>query len=204
MKIVVFGASGPTGILTVFQALDKGHTVTAFARDRKKVTIEHKNIRIVEGDILDYAKVKEAVEGQDAVISALGVAGRKYSTVLSDGTSNILKAMDETGVKRFICMSSAGVLGNDSSFFFEKIMVPLFLRQVFEDKKRQVQVIRESKADWVIVRPVRLTDSPKTNTYKVSAGNPQSSRVPRADVADFMLKLLTDKKYDGQTPSIYS
>ena len=204
MNIVVFGASGRTGILTVFQALDKGHMVTAFARNQKKVTIQHKNIRFVEGDILDYEKVKQAVAGQDAVISALGVENRKYSTVLSDGTRNILKAMEETGVKRFICMSSVGILGNDAGFFFGKIMIPLLLRQVFEDKKRQMEVIRESKAEWVIIRPVGLTDSPKTGKYRINLGNPASSKIPRADVADFMLKLLTDKTYDGQMPSIYS
>jgi putative NADH-flavin reductase len=204
MNLVVFGASGRTGILTVFQALDKGHTVTAFARNQKKVTIQHKNIRFVEGDILDYEKVKQAVSGQDAVISALGVESRKPTTVLSDGTRNILKAMEETGVKRFICMSSVGILGNDAGFWFGKIILPLFLRHVFDDKIRQMEIIKASKAEWVIVRPVGLTDSPKTNTYKVSLDNPKSSKIPRADVADFMLKLLTEKKYDGHIPSIYS
>ena len=204
MNIVVFGASGRTGILTVFQALDKGHTVTAFARNQKKVTIEHKNIRFVEGNILDYEKVKQAVKGQDAVISALGVESRKPTTVLSEGTRNILKAMEETGVKRFICMSSVGILGNDAGFWFGKIILPLFLRHVFDDKIRQMEIIKASKADWVIIRPVGLTDSPKTNTYKVSLDNPKSSKIPRADVADFMLKLLTEKKYDRQIPSIYS
>ncbi len=204
MKIVVFGASGRTGILTVFQALDKGHIVTAFSRSQKKVTIQHKNIRFIEGDVLDYEKVKQAVEGQDAVISALGVESHKYTTVLSDGTKNILKAMEETGVKRFICMSSAGILGNDSGFLFGKIFMPLFLRNVFADKKRQMKVIQESNVDWVIIRPVGLTDSPKTGNYKVSTDKPKSSRIPRADVADFMMKLLSDKKYDRQMPSIFS
>ena len=63
MKIAIFGASGRTGILTVYQALDKGHQVTAFARTPSTVTIQHKNLRVVQGDILEYDKVKQAVEG---------------------------------------------------------------------------------------------------------------------------------------------
>jgi putative NADH-flavin reductase len=204
MKIAIFGASGRTGILTVYQALDKGHRVTAFARKTSSVTIQHKNLTIIEGDILDFDRVKKAVEGQDVIISALGVESRKPTTVLSEGTRNILKAMEECGVMRFICMSSAGILGNDAGFFFGKIIMPLFLKQVFLDKVRQMKIIQESKSDWVIIRPTGLTDAPKTGKYKITMGPPVSRRIPRADVADFMLKLMTDKQYDRQMPAIAS
>jgi putative NADH-flavin reductase len=204
MKIAVFGASGKTGILIVYQALNQGHIVTAFARQATKVTIEHKNLRVVEGDVSESGRVLQAVEGQDAVLCALGNDRNRPNTVLSDGTRNILAAMEKAGVKRFICMSSAGILGNDGGFWFGKIIMPLFLNHVFEDKKRQVKVIRESSAEWVIIRPVGLTDSPKTNTYKINAGIPTSKSVPRADVADFMLKLITNQQYDGTMPAISS
>jgi putative NADH-flavin reductase len=202
MKITVFGASGKTGILLVYQALEKGHSVVAFARRASAVHIQHRNLRIVEGDILDYAKVKEAVGGQDVIMSTLGVNDRKYNTVLSDGTGNIIRAMKECGLKRFICMSSAGVLGNDGGFFFGRIMVPLLLKQVMADKKRQLEVVRASGLDWVVIRPSYLTDSPKTGKYRISSGPPESRKVPRNDVADFMLRLMTDKQYDGQVPAI--
>jgi len=101
-------------------------------------------------------------------------------------------------------MSSVGILGNDAGFWFGKIFLPLFLKHVFEDKKRQMKLIQESQADWVIVRPVSLTDSPKTGSYKVNPDLPTSRSIPRADVADFMLKLCTDKKYDRQMPAISS
>jgi len=204
MKIAVFGASGKTGILVVYQALNQGHQITAFARQPSKVTIQHKNLRIIEGDIMDYSKVNQAVEGQEAVISALGVNKNKPGTILSEGTRNILKAMEANGVKRFICMSSAGVLGNDAGFWFGKIVIPIFLRYVFEDKKRQLTVIRESASDWIVVRPVGLTDAPKTGTYKINPGNPTSRTIPRADVADFMIKLCANKQYDRSWPAISS
>jgi len=204
MNIVVFGASGRTGLLTVFQALEKGHQVTAFARKASSVTIQHKNLHVIQGDILEFEKVKEAILGQDVVISALGVESRKYTTVLSEGTTHIIRAMEESNVKRFICMSSAGILGNDGGFWFGKIILPLFLKQVFEDKKRQMKLIQESTLDWVIIRPVGLTDAPKTGKYQIYGKIPGSATIPRADVADFMLKLMTDKKYDRMMPAISS
>jgi len=204
MKITIFGASGRTGILTVYQALDKGYQVTAFARNPTTVTIQHKNLIVIQGDILDYAKVKQAIEGQEVVISALGVESKKFTTVLSEGTRNILRAMEECQVNRFICMSSAGILGNDAGFLFGKIIIPLFLKQVFLDKVRQMKIIQETNLDWVIVRPTGLTDAPKTGKYKVTLTPPVSRRIPRADVSDFMLKLILDKQYDRQMPAIAS
>ena len=204
MKLVVFGASGKTGILLVYQALNQGHTVTAFARQSSKVTIQHKNLNVIQGDVLEPEKVREAVEGQDAVLCALGCDKNKPNTMLSEGTRNILEAMELKGVRRFICMSSAGVLGNDAGFWFGKIFMPLFLNHVFADKRRQVKVIEGSNTDWVIVRPSGLTDAPRTNTYKIAPGVPVSHSIPRADVADFMLKLMTDKKYDKTMPAISS
>lgn len=204
MKIAIFGASGRTGILTVYQALDKGYSVTAFARKSSSVTIQHKNLHIIEGDVQEYKKVKEAVEGQDVVINTIGVESRKQTFVVSEGTRNIIRAMEECGVSRFICMSSAGILGNDGGIIFGKIIKPLFLRNVFLDKVRQMKIIQESKLNWVIIRPTSLTDAPKTRKYKITLGSPASGSVPRADVADFMLKLLTDKKYDRQMPAIAS
>ena len=204
MKIVVFGANGRTGLLTVFQALEKGHQVTAFARKASSVTIQHKNLRVLQGDILEYEQVRRAVEGQQVAICTLGVQSRKYTTILSEGTANIIRAMNELNVKRFICMSSAGILGNDSGFWFGKIILPLFLKQVFEDKKRQMKLLQESNLEWVLIRPVGLTDSPKTGKYQIFDKIPGSSTIPRADVADFMLKLMTDKKYDRMMPAISS
>jgi putative NADH-flavin reductase len=202
MKIAVFGASGKTGLLLVYQALEKGHSVTAFTRRAASIPSEHRNLRIIEGDILDYEKVKETLTGQDVVMSTLGVNERKYNTILSDGTRNIIRAMKECGVQRFICMSSAGVLGNDGGFIFGKIMVPLLLKQIMADKKRQLEAIRESGLEWVVIRPPYLTDSPKTSKYRISEGKPLYRSIPRNDVADFMLKLMTDKQYDGQIPAI--
>jgi len=204
MHITVFGASGRTGLLTIFQALNQGYSVTAFARHASNVTIQHPNIQIIQGDILEFDKVKQAVDGRDVIFCLVGVDKNKPNTILSEGTRNILRAMEECDIKRFICMSSVGLLGTDAGFWFGKIIIPLFLRHVFEDKNRQMRIIQESNADWIIVRPVGLTDAPKTGSYTITFGLPMSKSVPRADVADFMLKLCTDKKYDRQMPVISS
>ena len=73
MKLLIFGATGGTGRKLVEQALEQGHAVTAFARDPGKVKTTHLNLTVVKGDILEPASVTAAVQGQDSVLSALGI-----------------------------------------------------------------------------------------------------------------------------------
>ena len=207
MNIVIFGASGGTGRELVRQALARGHAVRAFVRNPPALAMGHANLKIVKGDVMDYGSVEEAIKGTEAVLSALGVRALGKSRILSDGTKNIIRAMEKFGVKRFICESSLGV--GDSrgqvGFLFDYILVPLFLRNIFKDKEVQERCIQESRLDWIIVRPARLTDGPRTGVYRsgFSAGERSiKGKISRADVADFMLDQLTNDAYVRKTPGL--
>jgi putative NADH-flavin reductase len=203
LRILIIGATGGTGRQLVKQALDLGHEVTAFVRKPAKLKIEHPNLRVVKGNVLDYASLESAMRGQNAVVSALGHKRLFYPTkILSRGTSNILRAMKTCNVPRFICESSLGVgsatgrLGLMSTF----LMIPLILPFYFSDRVRQEKLIEESDTDWVIVRPCMLTNSEPKGSYRhgPNVGNfILTRRISRADVADFMLKQLTDDDYIG-------
>ena len=72
MNVLVFGASGATGREVAEQALDRGHSVSAFVRDPDKLEIKHANLTLMVGDVTEYALVERAVRSRDAVASALG------------------------------------------------------------------------------------------------------------------------------------
>ena len=80
MKLIIFGATGRTGLALVSQALDKGHNVTAFVRNPKAMNIQRPDLTVAQGDILDYESVHAAVQGQEVVLSALGVTSFKKNT----------------------------------------------------------------------------------------------------------------------------
>ena len=200
-RLLVIGATGGTGEQIVGQALERGLEVTALARDPAKVRVTHPNLRVSRGDVLDPATLDAAVEGQEAVVSALGHR-RLFSPsrVQSDGTRNVLHAMSKHGVHRFVCETSLGLgnsvgrMGLPGTLFF----LPVFLAIYFWDKARQEQVIAASDREWVIVRPGILTNGAKRGTYRhgVDAGSYiLPGRISRADVADFMLNQVTDDAY---------
>jgi len=205
MNIIIFGATGPSGRLIVEQALEQGHNVTAFARNPDAVKIHNDKLTVIKGDILDPSAVENAISGKDAVLSALGVRKLGKNTILSEGTKNIIAAMENHGVKRLVCMTSLGVgdSKDQPAWLFRAIIRPLLLRNVFIDKEEQERLVKASKLDWIIVRPAGLTNGPRTGSYKHWVGElkaPITNRISRADVADFMLKQLTDETYLRKTP----
>jgi putative NADH-flavin reductase len=66
MKLLIFGATGTIGRQVVWQALEQGHTVTAFVRDPAKLEIQH--LKIFQGDVLDFRSVQQAVQQQEVVL----------------------------------------------------------------------------------------------------------------------------------------
>lgn len=205
MKLVVFGSTGSIGHQLVVQALEQGHTVTAFARDPAKVEIEHESLTVVQGDALDSASVEHAVAGHDAVLCALG-AGAK-GTVRTEGTRNIVRSSEKAGVSRFICLSSLGIgdSRDNLNFFWKHIMFGLLLRQAYADHVSQEDCVKESRLDWTIVRPGAFTDGSRTGEYRHGFSGTDTTikgKVSRADVADFMLKQLTDRTYVHETPGL--
>ena len=210
MKLLIFGATGGTGIQLVRQALEQGHAVTAFVRDPAKLDIIHPGLKVVKGNVLDPVSVLKAMEGQEAVLSAIGAPASKTGTIRSAGTLNIIQAMQQAGLKRLISQASLGYGDSKKTldqtpFIFKYIIVPFFLKKGFADHALQEAYIRKSGLDWVIVRPGNLTDGNLTARYKHGFAATEKGlqvRVSRADVAHFMLRQLNENTYLHQSPGI--
>lgn len=208
MRLLIIGATGGTGRQLVAQALARGHHVTAFARTPSKVRTRHERLSVAKGDVLDHASVEAAVRGQDAVLSALGHKRWLFpTTILSDGTRNVIRAMTALGVRRFVCETSLGVADSRGrlGLSYTLLLVPLLLHFYFRDKELQERYIKESSLEWIIVRPGGLTNGRKRGVYRHGHQVGHwlwTVRISRADVADFMLNQLTDTSYLRSTPGV--
>lgn len=207
MNIIIFGASGRTGRELVQQALAQGHPVTAFVRDPAKLDFQGAHLRVMQGDVTDYASVEQAVTGQDAVLCALGsFTPTKRDPTLIDGMRNIIQAMEQAGVRRLIYLSFLGVRDGRQGLgpVVNYIVAPL-LRNPIADHEEKESLIKQSRLDWVIVRPPRLTSGRHTGIYR--SGEQIAARsliltLSRADLANFMLKQLTDYTFVCKAPRV--
>lgn len=198
MNLTIFGGTGRTGDRLIRAALDAGHTVTAPARDPARLSIAHPALRAVRGDVLDPPSLDATVDSADAVISAVGAAGRGATTVYSAGAANILSAMRRADVRRLIVLSALPVTPRAEVSALERLVVYPILYRLFgehyADMARMEQVLRCSELDWTIVRPPKLTDRPGTGRYRVAINQhlPNGRSISRADLATTMLGLLDD------------
>lgn len=200
MNILIFGASGATGHHLVRQALDQGHQVTAFVRDPARLTISHRRLTLVQGNVRDLTAVQRAVNGQEAVISALGATHMfTFDQVLIDGMANIIQAMESLAVRPLVYLSALGVRESrrDAGFMIRQL-APTLLRTEIRGHEVRENMIRQSNLAWRIVRAPILTNGSLTKTYRSGeklVANQFAASLSRADIAHFMLTQLTDCHY---------
>lgn len=200
-RVLIIGGTGGTGHQLVKLALERGYVVTVLVRDPSRLDIQHPRLTVIQGDVLDEEAVEAAIRGQDAVLSALGHKRYFYPTrILSEGTRNIVRAMETHGVRQLVCETALGI--GDSAgrlgLYYTLFVIPVVLPFYFWDKTRQERLIAASRLEWVIVRPGVLTDGDARG--RIRHGRHVGSliltvRISRGDVAGFMLDQLESGVY---------
>ena len=203
MKIIVFGATGGVGQHVIEQALEKGFEVTAFVRTPSKIELKHEQLHVIQGDAFNKEEVATAIAGQDVVVSCLGSSqGMKKSTELEQMTKNIVDGMKAHHVKRIIYTASAGI-NNEIPGITGK-MVMKMLKNALTDHRNAVDYIEANDLNFTIVRPMGLTNDSFSGEYReAKVGVPEKAKsIPRADVAHFIVKALSNKQYENSSVSV--
>jgi uncharacterized protein YbjT (DUF2867 family) len=210
INLTVFGATGGIGGHVVRQALDAGHKVTAVVRDPARFGVSHPALEVATvAGLTDPEVLRPLLEGSDAAISGVGPRGRKDGPVASTTTRGILRAMEASGVRRFVAVSAVpvGPVPDGESFLNRRIVLPLIsaiARDVYVDLAEMEDEIRRSTTQWTIVRPPKLVNKPLTGEYRTVVGGnvPRGYTISRADVADAMLAELDDPATIGQAVGV--
>ena len=204
MKVIVFGATGKTGLHVCRQAVEQGHQVTAFTRSASKIDGLAPDLQVAQGDVTDADSVAASVAGQDAAIVALGSNGLRDKTTLSVGTRNVVDGMMKHEVGRLVVLSAAGVGESWGQIpWLARIMFRTMLRNIYADHVAQEKLVRGSSLDWTIVRAAILKDGPATNDYTAS-NTARVGHINRADLARFLVQQVDDVAYSRQAISVTS
>ncbi len=207
-KIALFGASGQTGQHFLTEALEKGYEVKALARNPQKISQKNMKLEVVKGDVLNIQDVRQVVEGCDIVVSLFGHVKGSPEWLQTDGTKNIVQSMKEKNVERIISLSGGGLPfpEKDEPKFADKLIrtiMKIAVPKVLNDAIKHHEVLKKSGLTWTIVRGPRLTNDPKVGTYRVGwVGVNTSTKISRADLADFIVSLIEDEKFMYQMPFV--
>jgi len=202
-KLVIVGANGGIGRQCVEHAHQAGHLVTAILRNPAKLAIEHPNLKKVSGDVMQPGAFENNFENQDAVISAIGVAGGfgsdKPTALYSQGNANVLKAMEQKGIKRMFLISASAIEISPVLPFYirliEKYVVQKLLKHMYTDLLKMEAVIKSSNISWTIIRPPQLTNQAVTGTYRIAINTflKNCLKISRADVAHFIFNNVANR-----------
>jgi putative NADH-flavin reductase len=210
LRVAVFGASGNIGRHVVAQLLTDGHSVTAYVRNLSKLTASHPNLTVIKGELGDPAGVARAVEGADAVISALGPSLKRGATgtPVADGTRTIVKAMEEAGVRRFVGLATPSVADVRDRPTLKAKALPVMARLMFPNALTELvgmtEAVTSSDLDWTIGRITSPNDKAPKGTIRAGflGRDKVGSAMTRADIATFLVRQLTEDTYIRAMPAI--
>jgi putative NADH-flavin reductase len=206
MNILVIGTRG-IGREVIKQALEMGHTVRALSRHPENIKITDPKLTIITGDAAKPEDINKAAVSMDVIVSAIGTPpSNKKITLFTSAARSIISAVKNNGVKLLISVTGigAGDSNGHGGFIYDRIIFPLLLKKVYEDKNSQELLIKQSDINWIIVRPGLLTNSQLTQKYRVLTDlkGVKSGSISRADCAHFILTQAASRTFIKQTPLI--
>lgn len=193
MKLFVVGATGRTGSLVVELALARGHEVTAFTRRPEAVTLRDPRLRVAQGDGRSLDDLAQ-VAGHDAVLSIVAAPDLKQTTVAEHVTRNLVRVMNDHGVRRIVVTSSHALVARKPKL--AAALARIVFRHAYADARNMEAVLRQSPLDWRIVRANRLVDKRGVGSVvRVPDGQDFVGGVgelTRADLAATLLDVVAD------------
>jgi uncharacterized protein YbjT (DUF2867 family) len=183
-NILILGAGGRIARHAIDLLLkNKNYYLTLYLRRAKRLgKIKSSSVRVIEGDVLDFKKLKEAMEKQDVVYANLdGKLGKQ--------AMNIVKAMNESGIKRLIFITSLGIYDEVPGKFgaWNKKMIGRYLGPY----RKAAEVIEASNLKYTILRPAWLTDEDEIDYETTQKNKPfKGTEVSRKSVAALVVKLV--------------
>lgn len=209
MIITVFGATGQVGLQIVKQALAKGYTVKAFGRsvvDMIDEDLRNNNLEAIKGYVFDEKDVYEAVQGSDAVLSALGGSFDGTDNTRSLGLKNIVTQMEKAKVNRIVAVGGMGILNADeNTMILDTPNYPEMYLPVGKEHLKAYFVLQASALDWTFVCPPDIINADATGVYHTNANyppQPNNYKINAGDLAMFMLNELQENKYINQRVGI--
>lgn len=183
MNLVVLGATGQTGRALVELALAQGHSVTAFVRDPaglgELLQPRSPQLSVIQGDASNYSSVRNAILGDEVVLSALGARTLDPNPLYVKAAHNVVWAAQAAGVKRLVYCLSVGVFFNEAEPRFEHVIA---------QHKQIVGLLRLSRLEWVGVCPPTILDEPSKGGFQAKLGGATGHwSISRYDLAAAML-----------------
>ena len=190
-KIAIIGAGAGIGLLSVAQALAKGHSVIALSTDTSTIP-NHPLLIKINGSATSVEDLKKVIQHVDAILVTIGTKKKKGTTLFSDTAKALISAMNKQNCKAPVLVISGFGVGESIKYtsILIKLVIKLFLKDQYNDKDIMENLFSKSDLNWEMVQPGMLTNGELTKRYKNSSTLEKGmkiGKISRADVAHYLI-----------------
>jgi len=187
MKVALIGASGFVGIPVLNELLNRGHQVTAIARNPDKITVKNENLTLEAADIFDTENLAKLIEGNDAVISAYN-PGWTNPEIYSDfikGSESIQEAAKKAGVNRLLVVGGAGSLRINGAQLVDSPQFPAEYKAGATAARDFLNTLyNENDLDWTFLSPaIYLLPGERTGKFRLGTDEPVFDTAGKCEIS---------------------
>ncbi|MBS1557439.1 MAG: NAD(P)H-binding protein [Bacteroidetes bacterium] len=208
-KIAVIGGTGKSGKYLVKKLLEQGFQLKILLRNPDNFKAKNSLAEVVIGDVANYRTVSTLIEGCQAVISSLGLGiPASEPRIFSKATSNVIQAMNEQNVHRYIVTTGLNVdapLDNKSP---KTLFATEWMRKTFPvstaDKQSEFDILSNSNVEWTMVRLPLIEQTDESGEIIVSLKDCPGDKISATDLANFLIEQLSTDTFIRKSPFIAS
>ncbi|QCL94211.1 NAD(P)-dependent oxidoreductase [Agrobacterium tumefaciens] len=186
-KIALIGASGNAGSRILKELSDRGHQVTAIARNPEKIA-SLPNVEAKKGDVFDQAGLSELLKGHDAVISSVHFTASDPAT--------LIEAVRASGVQRYLVVGGAGSL--EIALGQRVVDLPDFPAAYKAEATKGAEFLdilkQEEQLDWTFLSPsAEFVPGERTGKFRIGKDNLLSNdKGSRISFEDYAIALVDE------------
>lgn len=201
--VAVIGGTGKSGKYLTKELIRRDIQFKILLRNPENFQFNSPNIEVVKGDVRNFSSVRSLISGCVAVISTLGQP-KGESSIFSDATRNVMRSMNELGVRRYILTTGLNV---DSEFDRKSPKTKLATEwmkanypETTFDKQEEYNLLAQSNIDWTLVRLPLIEQTDSENEISISLEDCPGDKISAADLARFLVDQLSDKTFIRKSP----
>jgi putative NADH-flavin reductase len=205
IKIAVIGGTGKSGKYLLRELIHRGFQLKLLLRNPENFQNINPRIEIVKGDARDFHSIRTLIEGCQAVISTLGQP-KGETSIFSYATKNVIRAMNEWNVIRYILTTGLNVDTPGDKKGPETKLATDWMKtnypETTNDKQTEFDALFQSNVNWTLVRLVLVEQTDERKKVAVSLEDCPGGKISATDLAHFLVDQLNDVAYIRKAPFI--
>ena len=204
-KIAILGGGGRTGKYIVSQLLNQGYSLTLLLRKPEDFQLINSRLSVIKGDAINKEDIHSLLKGCHVIISTIGQRPGE-PLVASCATANILEAMAQYGISRYILVAGLNIDTPFDRKGSETIAATEWMKTKFpevqEDRQKTYTYLLHSDTQWTLVRVPLIEFTEAKRNVAVDLEDCPGTRISAGNIANFIIEQLDKDTYVRKSPFI--